>query len=1050
MAAYEMNVNATVTGGPSLDALAASTAKASAETASYNNVLYGSTAAQEKQTLALIKYQTEQVKTAGYLAIYNTELLKNERASLGAAAGQEVLAAATGRVVGNTMAASTALRVMEGAMPLRAAASFLGTIQGLAPALQMAFPIFGAIALFEVATKITTEVGKHLDLWHEISNAEKAATEDLKKYGDEARKNILDLRKLQREAVRHQEGPAAEAVAESADTHADLANAKNLAALAREKVEALQQYIKNAGTPTLAQTMRGGEYRWDVSLSPQQQAYVNSYMQEYDKNGNPTSTQSHSNVTGQPLPYPLGSKERAAAAEHLRAAQEASRAASTEVGRLQQKSVTDAIKLGPSPEDLARQKKEEERKAAEAAKEDARKTKEWEDRLAEDQRATSARGDRFGIPGKNYGGWAGGGAFERDLDARRMTARRATADKIREVNESDLSPAEKARLIQGYTADGASAELDIIRGNPDDAAKRAEAIADIPNQVPTVRAAKDPNSKEDKEWADAAREEGGLFYRPPLGYGPSAAEQARLARNFASNSLQQAQRAGKDQDPMHAANNEYAARIAGIAAVEAAEKHEHDSKQGWADAEEEASQKTHEAAMQREDALKAIIDQQKEAARSLAGGLFDAIHSHSTNQWTRAFGVGQEKALFENLASIPIGAVSKSLGGAIGGQTDAQGNPTFLGTLLHGTLLSSANADPAKTTATNTGETVKQLLLMRGDMKSFATGNTGAADPNAISAATGSAAAGVAADLPLNGTNPMLGMLGTTEGFTSSPLAGIASAVSGFGKGFSGGPSAAVSALLDNTPPGTVGWNSDGNPTDQWGNVITQSAATQFGEGASIAGAVGAAGMGIASGLKQGGTSGDLKAASSGLSLGAMLPPPAGPAFAAASTVTAMLASVLGQGPVQRAQQITDDINKDQYLAPTALNVTQSMDGTYQSFDARGNLRTSTMRAVPTVAEPYITTRELNGSQSWYDAPGNVTQPYQGGATGTGQNPVGNGPVAGAGPASSHIVIQAMDAQSFTEFADKNSRALGEAVATHLQNHEGRLSNQIRYVAGAV
>jgi hypothetical protein len=45
------------------------------------------------------------------------------------------------------------------------------------------------------------------------------------------------------------------------------------------------------------------------------------------------------------------------------------------------------------------------------------------------------------------------------------------------------------------------------------------------------------------------------------------------------------------------------------------------------------------------------------------------------------------------------------------------------------------------------------------------------------------------------------------------------------------------------------------------------------------------------------------------------------------------------------------------------------------------------------------------------------------------------------------IIIQAMDPESFLSFAEKNHAAIGNAVATHLQNHEGRLSNAIRYVA---
>ena len=68
------------------------------------------------------------------------------------------------------------------------------------------------------------------------------------------------------------------------------------------------------------------------------------------------------------------------------------------------------------------------------------------------------------------------------------------------------------------------------------------------------------------------------------------------------------------------------------------------------------------------------------------------------------FAVGQERQLFTNAASPLILGATRFLGSAIPGQTDAAGNPTDIGNLFHGTLLDSANADPARQTAANHGE----------------------------------------------------------------------------------------------------------------------------------------------------------------------------------------------------------------------------------------------------------------------------------------------------------------------------------------------------------
>jgi hypothetical protein len=97
------------------------------------------------------------------------------------------------------------------------------------------------------------------------------------------------------------------------------------------------------------------------------------------------------------------------------------------------------------------------------------------------------------------------------------------------------------------------------------------------------------------------------------------------------------------------------------------------------------------------------------------------------------------------------------------------------------------------------------------------------------------------------------------------------------------------------------------------------------------------------------------------------------------------------------------------------------------------------MRAVPTVAEPYITSRRIDGNLHYYDVPGQTTAPYSGGASGSGRAPISNAPQT--------INVYAFDSESLHDYLQRNSRAVGEALATHLQNHEGRASNAIRFVA---
>ena len=279
---------------------------------------------------------------------------------------------------------------------------------------------------------------------------------------------------------------------------------------------------------------------------------------------------------------------------------------------------------------------------------------------------------------------------------------------------------------------------------------------------------------------------------------------------------------------------------------------EDEKQQAREDAMDQLRQKRFDADMERQQSLLQIALQQKGASEATASGLFDAIHSRTTNQYWRQFAVGQERQLFTNAASPLVLGATRFLGGVIPGQTDAFGNPTDIGKLLHGTLLDSANADPSKKTAENTLGIWTEIKSLRGDLRKIITGSS---DPNA---SVGLSSPGLY-DLPstFNGLNPTLfgsgGLMGTGIGTSlynlpsatsifTNPLLnpGLPSlpGTSGFAQflaGVTGGPSAAIASFAG-APRGTVGYGPDGTPHDQYGNPITSSTATQIGQGVSIAG----------------------------------------------------------------------------------------------------------------------------------------------------------------------------------------------------------------------
>lgn len=202
---------------------------------------------------------------------------------------------------------------------------------------------------------------------------------------------------------------------------------------------------------------------------------------------------------------------------------------------------------------------------------------------------------------------------------------------------------------------------------------------------------------------------------------------------------------------------------------------------------------------------------------------------------------------------------------------------------------------------------------------------------------------------------------------------------------------------------------------------------------------IGAGAFGAFSDFRSGGAKNDIAGVGAGLGTAAGITAmtgvgaPVAAALGIAAAATTFISALLPDPHKIREDTIVKHLAQAQYIAPEALNVQQDNSGNYIDFDSRGNLRQSSFRAAPQVSEPYLHWHGgYDGTQGFYDVPGRVNSPFA------------------PGPATAPVVnnyINAIDAQSFAQFAQRNSNAIGDATATHLQNVDGRLKAAIQFVA---
>lgn len=133
-------------------------------------------------------------QAAAALKVYQTELQAAQSALAGLTGAEEKETAVLRSNVSARMAASAELRVLEGNFmgSTRAAGAFLSTLPGIGAAMQLAFPVFGVVALVEILLRGVEALAKWQQGLGQLADTEKAVHDQLiKNAEDELRHSTI-------------------------------------------------------------------------------------------------------------------------------------------------------------------------------------------------------------------------------------------------------------------------------------------------------------------------------------------------------------------------------------------------------------------------------------------------------------------------------------------------------------------------------------------------------------------------------------------------------------------------------------------------------------------------------------------------------------------------------------------------------------------------------------------------------------------------------------------------------------------------------------------
>ena len=321
-----------------------------------------------------------------------------------------------------------------------------------------------------------------------------------------------------------------------------------------------------------------------------------------------------------------------------------------------------------------------------------------------------------------------------------------------------------------------------------------------------------------------------------------------------------------------------------------------------------------------------------------AGRVFDAATSRDGN-----FGLG-DFARQQGLTQLRAIAVNASTGifRAAGSTLGRIGEASGLGGLLRGTIFDPANAQGVteqNTSATdrNTRALDRATAALRGR----------AAGVGVLGGATS-----LLGDLPALARDPLaaLGFFGSgTAGSPSAALSnipGIGRALNAFTesstlKGFASGLNIFQGGLFAGLRSGDYSVQlGSGRATTASSLGLTSTSArigNVVGSGAALAGA----GLGIYSGIQEGGPRGVGTAISSGLAAAALIPGPQQPFVAAAAAIASLVTFMLGDPKARRDRAETELLRSRRYDGPERLteeiNLADGRSGA--GYDYRGNAR---------------------------------------------------------------------------------------------------------------
>lgn len=911
-----------------------------------------------------------------------------ERGFDGFAGGARRAGEAARHSVSDMQAASAAIRGLEGSMNVRAAERFITTIGGIGPVLQAAFPVFGAVALVGVLDSLMHKAGLMPSQWNAVTEAQKESFKELEKQSKKYDELLGKLKKLRMDEYERSHGKEARQELEIFDKRqqADGYDAQQVEML-RQQVEVLRKATHYGFSPTEHEAFLGNmagvgkTSLWGLSNS---QWVAGSY------------------------PDPARAKELLPEFE----------------ARLRTASVNRQVDQADVNDEQAKLTAEQRKTRDEEAKKRQRELDEAEKQAAAYLRSAQT----FELTG-----------LERinEVYREKLALLGKTPKAVQDIN------AAYAIEVQRETAKEVKKGAEGLQKSEDwwkEQAKAGHATYDAESGGWMVTATA-PHSLRLNGYSTSAeradRSSVDAMLKLLQGSDDSDADSVRrgLGATLKRNTLSAR---GGHISGSDAAGADYAARIAAADAIFKIETQHLDlyDKEGQAaeklaSARRKYADEQYRAEEQYQTQLQALRERDLQKYQGMAGSLFDSLRGHSTSQWMKDLLVGQGRAVFTNAVTPVLQQAGHALGSIVPANSPIAG-------MLHGTLLDPANkgVDSASTTAKETKRTADEVHALRSDIRAM----------GGAPAATGTADGGAGIGLPsMKGMSPLdmltygsdiTGGWGTQvkpPGGAASLLKGSGSTISQFFSGMAGMGNNPLEAIFTGQAHGD-GWGANLSTSQRVGAAV--------GTGAALFGA----GMGIYSGIQQGGVGGYAKATASGLGAAAMLDPePISKAIlGTVASVAGIVGVMFGTGPEKRSKEISEYLSKNQYLAPTALNVMQGMDGTYQDFGARGNLRTSSFSAVPMVAEAYITSRVTDGQRQYYNAPGGVIAPYGGGASGNGQAPI-------AGTVNNYYGdIHAMDASTFHQFLRKpsNAHSVGEAAADHLERHDGRLANAVRFITG--